>query len=252
MRSQATPDVNNLVFCDTRIVYSNYQQSLRKISMSKFSKTPSTKHQKTREPVTRWQLTREQLLVGFIVTLLAGILMTIIVMLSIQKKQVAVANNANLYPASLAVETLYIAIDPETANLELDKFGHPKPVLEGINLKVHESSYKSETIDILLESDGRLEYKASMNVGEVLLYNWKSDGDVRFDFHANQVGDDSGFWTSYSEGEGSKEQGSIVALYTGQHGWFWRNLEDRPVKIKLVVAGYYNEWVKIDLNKKED
>ncbi len=219
--------------------------------MRKSSKAPSTKHRTKQMPMTGWQLTREQLLIGFTMALLASILVTVIVMLSIQEKQIAVGNNANLYPSSLAVETLYIAIDPQTAEQQLDQFGHPKPLLEGINVRLHASDYNSDSIDILLESGGRLEYKVSMNVGEVLLYNWKSDGDVHSDFHANQTGDKSGFWTRYSEQEGRKAQGSIVAPYSGEHGWFWRNLENRPVNIKLSVAGYYKELIKIDIDKKK-
>jgi hypothetical protein len=37
------------------------------------------------------------------------------------------------------------------------------------------------------------------------------------------------------------ESGSLVAPFAGEHGWFWLNLTDQTVNIKLTVTGYFNE-----------
>ena len=86
-----------------------------------------------------------------------------------------------------------------------------------------------------------------MDQGEVLLYEWIADGEVYYDFHAHEAKGNPDFWTRYSEGEGTADQGSIVAPYQGQHGWFWMNIEERPITIKLTIAGYYDELTEIDM-----
>jgi hypothetical protein len=165
--------------------------------------------------LTKTVFTGEQLLIVFVLTVLASVFATSIVFLSIQKDKATVINNPSSYPNYLGIETLYVSIDPEIAKKKLGKYDYKRPLLEGNNLRLHQNTYRTETIDLVLEINERLEYKAMMDADEVLLYDWKSDGNVHFDFHANETGDDTGFWTMYSEGEGRKEQGSIVALYTG-------------------------------------
>ena len=84
-----------------------------------------------------------------------------------------------------------------------------------------------------------------------MLYHWEANGDVYYDFHAHQEAGDPDFFTRYVAGEGQQDKGSIVALYQGQHGWYWLNISDGPVKISLAVAGYYSKLIKIDLEAEE-
>ena len=214
--------------------------------MGKSSKTVPTGKQQQHK-----HLTREKLLVGFVLTLLSGVLVTVIVMLSIQEKSTQATINKRLYPESLAVETIYVSVDPKSAKISLNKYGRPQPILKGTNLKTYDDSFKTNTFDIRLEIGERLGYKTIMDSGEVLVYDWQSDGHVHFDFYANLI-EDADFWTLYSEGNGRKEKGSIVAPYLGQHGWYWKNLEDRPVNVKLVVAGYYDDLIKNVLDAEEE
>jgi hypothetical protein len=197
------------------------------------------------------QVTREQLLVGIILTLLTGVLVTILAMLPMHEGQTSIPIERVIYPKSVEAKAIYVAINPKTAKVKLNKYGYPKPILEGNNIRLHDIGYKSETINIKLEKGDRLEYTAIMETGEVLLFDWESDGDVHFDFFASLREDDSGYWTLYSEGDGRKEKGSIVAPYLGQHGWYWKNIDEKPVTIKLNVAGYYDKFIKKNMNTKK-
>ncbi len=146
-------------------------------------------------------------------------------------------------------EVFYIAIDPQTTKPKVDEFGDSLPAVDGANLRRHDAVYKSETIEIQIGVDAQVEYKAIMERGEVLLYSWQADGELYYDFHAHQEAGNPGFWTRYSEGEALNDQGSIVAPYSGEHGWYWLNIAGKPVSVKLSVSGYYNELKQIDLNK---
>ena len=148
-------------------------------------------------------------------------------------------------------DALYVAIDPETTKPKVDEFGDALPALDGANLRAHNTVFKSETIEIQIDTDAQVEYKAIMDRGEVLLYAWQADGELYYDFHAHQAEANQDFFTRYAEGEGNSDQGSIVAPYQGQHGWFWLNIEGRPITLKLTVAGYYDEIKKIDLKPGE-
>ena len=35
----------------------------------------------------------------------------------------------------------------------------------------------------------------------------------------------------------------VVAPFSGEHGWYWLNISEKPVTIKLTVTGYYDKMV---------
>ena len=42
--------------------------------------------------------------------------------------------------------------------------------------------------------------------------------------------------------EGLKEEhGSLVAPFSGEHGWYWVNLADHSMTITLTVSGYFDD-----------
>jgi hypothetical protein len=34
-----------------------------------------------------------------------------------------------------------------------------------------------------------------------------------------------------------------VAPFSGEHGWYWVNLNDHPVTITLTVTGYFDDMI---------
>jgi len=204
-------------------------------------------------------LSRRQLIGAVILALLAGVLLTVGVILPAERAlqpgrpdnpgvpgppgdAQAVAAEA----AGIAHEALYIGIDPATTAAVVDEFGDPQPVVTGANLRQHDTPYRTEAIEIRLDTDASVEYKAIMEQAEVLLYAWQADGEVYYDFHAHQQDGNADFFTRYAEGEGVSDRGSIVAPYAGQHGWFWLNIAGRPVTVRLTVAGYHDALLEID------
>lgn len=110
--------------------------------------------------------------------------------------------------------------------------------------KGHDAAFRSDTLEIHLEEFEQVEYKAVMRRGDVLVYDWEVDeGIVYTDFHADPGEEARGYpdqyFIRYRESESGRDSGSLVAPFDGNHGWYWLNIEERPITITLRVAGYY-------------
>jgi len=140
----------------------------------------------------------------------------------------------------------YLA-DSAFQDFEMDEFGRAAPYSIGENFQNPEKPFKQETLEINLALDQTVEYKAVMEQGDSIVYEWSVDnGEVYTDFHGHPPGEGE-FFTRYSETEGEADQGAIVAAYDGQHGWFWLNISDNPVTVTLTVAGFFDEVIEVDL-----
>ena len=139
-------------------------------------------------------------------------------------------------------------LEPDGVTVEVDEFGQAEPYLNGDNWITGRGELTTETIVVELELDAAIEYKALMQQGDSLSYSWKTDGgEVYTDFHGHDETFGPDFFTRYTETEGTSHSGSIIAGYSGQHGWYWLNLSDGPMTITLEVSGFYDDIVEIDL-----
>jgi hypothetical protein len=138
-------------------------------------------------------------------------------------------------------------LSPESVSVEHDEYGQALPVAGGENFIARDRGLKTEILEIALDLDATVEYKALMQQGDSISFRWSTDGEAYYDFHAHDEAFGDEFFTRYAEGEGSSSAGSIVAAYDGQHGWFWLNISDAPITITLEVMGFYDEIIEIDL-----
>jgi hypothetical protein len=104
---------------------------------------------------------------------------------------------------------------------------------------------KSETVTVELGFDQKTEIKTKLAKGKMVLYSWEVEGGkVYVDFHGHDPALGEKFWVRYSEEDGiDRASGSLVAPFDGEHGWFWLNVAEGPVKIHLTVTGYYDSLV---------
>jgi len=114
----------------------------------------------------------------------------------------------------------------------------------------HPSPFRTDTIEVPLDELEHVEVKANMKRGDALVYSWKLvEGDTVYtDFHADPSHTDQypmDYWVRYAESEDASASGSIVAPFDGNHGWYWMNIEERPVKIVLEVRGFYESLDEI-------
>ena len=87
------------------------------------------------------------------------------------------------------------------------------------------------------------EIKLRMVEGAKAQYDWVVEGgEVNFDTHADAPGKS----ISYEKGRGvSSDEGVLVAAFTGNHGWYWRNRGKSNVKVILRIGGDYTEIKKM-------
>lgn len=81
------------------------------------------------------------------------------------------------------------------------------------------------------------EIKLKMKEGEKALYVWTVQGGVvNFDTHGDAIGRS----ISYEKGRAvGSDEGELVAAFTGNHGWFWRNRGTADVTLVLRTGGQY-------------
>lgn len=104
--------------------------------------------------------------------------------------------------------------------------------------------YKVDSEDLALRPGEGVEIKYHMQKGAGMVYGWKADGKLQFEFHGEpdqkprpdyfesyQLDDKVGQESSY---------GSFTAPTTGIHGWFWENKGKQEVKFHLTAAGFFD------------
>ena len=103
-------------------------------------------------------------------------------------------------------------------------------------------SWRDEMSFTLTPGQGT-EIKLKMKEGEKALYAWSVQGGVvNFDTH----GDGAGRSISYEKGRGvASDDGELIAAFTGNHGWFWRNRGQADVTVVLKTGGDYSDMKRV-------
>jgi hypothetical protein len=108
----------------------------------------------------------------------------------------------------------------------------------------HTSRYKVDSRKIELPVMGEIEIKYQMRKGANLVYSWESTGKVQYEFHGEPNAGPDGTYQSYAidDKEGvERGYGSFTAPFSGIHGWFWKNVTDKPITIQLLSSGFYSQ-----------
>jgi hypothetical protein len=127
----------------------------------------------------------------------------------------------------------------------MDPLPLPNPAVS----QLEAAAPRTETIEVTLGFDEKTEIKALLGKGKVILYDWSVEGGkVYVDFHGHDPSKGDAYWVRYEEADGiTQRSGSLVAPFDGEHGWFWLNVSDQPVKIRLTVTGYQQKLVNYGL-----
>jgi hypothetical protein len=103
--------------------------------------------------------------------------------------------------------------------------------------------FRSDTMNVTLKPGESAEVKASMRKGETVVFNWAADGgQVKSDMHGEphnaKPNEFSTYWKVPLQAAGA---GSFTAPFDGNHGWYWRNKNDKPVTINVTVSGFHDK-----------
>ncbi|MHB8948464.1 MAG: transmembrane anchor protein [Rhodoferax sp.] len=104
------------------------------------------------------------------------------------------------------------------------------------------TSWRDEMRFALKPGEG-MEVKMRMKEGEKTVFAWAVEGGiVNYDAHGDSIGRS----ISYEKGRAvSSDDGDLVAAFTGNHGWFWRNRGDADVKLVLRTRGEYSDIKRV-------
>jgi hypothetical protein len=90
-----------------------------------------------------------------------------------------------------------------------------------------------------------MEYKYRLEGGEAMVYSWVASAPVRSEMHSEADGAPSGTAEFFEVLESaSQANGSYVAPFPGDHGWYWLNQSDVPITVTLFAAGFFDDSIE--------
>ncbi len=98
---------------------------------------------------------------------------------------------------------------------------------------------RSETMSVTLDTGESTEIKITMQKDSSVDFNWSSNAAPAFyDLHGDSK-DIS--YHIYEKGTAASKQGTLVAAFDGNHGWYWKNRSNTPITITLTATGSYQD-----------
>jgi hypothetical protein len=99
-------------------------------------------------------------------------------------------------------------------------------------------AYKVDSSTLTLGPGAAFEYKYRLAQGASMVYSWRTDATVKFEFHG-EPDDRARKVATYEKREGDRASGALTAPFTGIHGWYWDNPTDRTLTISIDSAGFF-------------
>lgn len=120
--------------------------------------------------------------------------------------------------------------------------------LEAGTYRQQPTSHRTDSVDIPVRPNGgEIEYMVKMRQGDSMVYSWRAVDIAsperltsEFHGHTDRAPGTTGTLIFYRKASGASENGSLVAPFDGIHGWYLKNDTDRPVVIRLTLAGFYD------------
>jgi hypothetical protein len=127
----------------------------------------------------------------------------------------------------------------------MDPLPLPNPAVS----QLETTAPKTETLTIKLGWDEKTEIKAKLGKYKAIVYSWTVEGGkVYVDFHGHDPSKGDKYWVRYEEASDvTSRSGSLVAPFAGEHGWYWLNVSETPITIKLTVTGYQEQLINYGL-----
>ncbi len=120
--------------------------------------------------------------------------------------------------------------------------------VRGVTIASSQSvAYRTDTQEVTLAPSRGLEVKTHLAKGATLIYEWKTANGERInhDFHGEPVNAKNDEFESFIEEKNvNHSRGSLIAPFTGVHGWYWKNNTAAPVTVVLHASGFYADIFK--------
>jgi hypothetical protein len=102
------------------------------------------------------------------------------------------------------------------------------------------NDYRVDTREFTLPAGQGMEFKYELDKGATMLYSWRANQYVDFDFHTEPEGLPPEASDSFERGNAVQKHGGYTAPYDGIHGWYWENTTDMPVTLQLTAVGFFD------------
>jgi len=120
------------------------------------------------------------------------------------------------------------------------------PLKDG-TYRQYQTAHRTDTVDIPVRPNGgEIEYMVKMRQGESMVYSWRAVEIANpqrltseFHGHTDRPPGTTGTLIFYRKASGATENGTLIAPFDGIHGWYLKNDTDRPVVVRLTLAGFY-------------
>lgn len=108
-----------------------------------------------------------------------------------------------------------------------------------------QSDRRSDAMTLILKPGEGAEIKLEMVQGAVIEFRWTTQGGaVNFDAHGESTSPNRSL--SYKKGRDAvSDEGKLEAAFTGQHGWYWKNVSKNNVQVDLSAAGQYQSIKRV-------
>ena len=111
--------------------------------------------------------------------------------------------------------------------------------------------FRSDIVEIPLAPGGNrqrgdeVEYKVRLAAGTTFVYSWEVDvianpEELYTEFHGHSLGEGAMTVAYYRKAAGASDNGVFTAPFAGVHGWFFQNQSEKPVTVRLRLAGFYD------------
>ena len=102
-----------------------------------------------------------------------------------------------------------------------------------------DDEYRTDVVQLQLAPTEWVESSYRFEKGAGMVYSWKANGEVSYNFHSAPDGAPAGYAESYDAQLSDRADGAYTAPFTGTHGWYWENIGRDYVTIELTTAGFY-------------
>jgi hypothetical protein len=134
-------------------------------------------------------------------------------------------------------------IEPESLRDQLLTAQEPNGDVES-DLVFNEDIDRTDTMTVTLDPGKSTEIKLTMSEGSSVEFSWTSQGgDAFYDLHGDSKEIN---YHIYEKSTASSKQGTLVAAFSGNHGWYWKNRTTNPISITLTTNGDYEDMKEMN------
>ena len=105
--------------------------------------------------------------------------------------------------------------------------------------------HKTDAAQFVLGPFQFIEYKYRLEKGGSMVYSWNATGQVMSELHSEPDGAPLGYAETFDKQQGTQGAGAYTAPFSGIHGWYWENVDQKDVTIRVATAGFYSAAAEI-------